>query len=435
MHLSVPELKKIVKDYVKRLRENKTLVNGFFFSVFAFVGRGISFVLLIMLASFIPPVDYGKLSLFNTVVMLMGFFMAFGTNGYFGISFFKEDRNTFHQDFSFILMMLLLSVGLIAIVLLLLGSYLSSLAGVSYELLWWALIVAFTSVPFAMYTDYYRLQEKVGMYGLLNIGNALLNAIFSILLVIKFAQGWMGRVNTHIGVNVLFFVVAMVFFLKKRFLDLHINRERMKMILFWGVPQIPHMATFWIRSGCDQYIINYNYSTQEVGLYSFAFNLVGVITMIGMAFNSSNSVTIYQVLSDKNKTIDEKKEILQINSNLIYKIYLGAAIAVVGCGALFVSFVLPKYSESIPFFLILSVYGFFVCICLLYCNYLFYYGYTRQLMYITFASSILHLCLSLLLTPVSLYLTACVSIKSQSVIFVSYIFLSKRVLRRHLNDI
>ena len=420
----------IVDNYISRIRKNKTLVNGVFFSFFAFAGRGISFILLIILASFIPPEDYGKLSLFNTVVMLLGFFMAFSTTGYFGISFFKEDKKTFHQDFSFIMIMLLLSVGLVAVVFFVFGNNLSSLAGVSYDLLWWALLVAFTTVPFSLYTDYYRLQEKVGMYGLLNLSNALLNALFSILLVITFAQGWIGRVNTHIGVNLLFFLIAVVFFLKKGFFDFQIKRDRMKMILFWGLPQIPHLATNWIRQGCDQYIINYNYTTQEVGLFSFALNLVGIITMIGMAFNSSNSVTIFQVLANKN--LNDKKIVLKRNTRNIFVIYLVAAVITVLVGSTLVPLILPKYIDSIPYFMILSVYGFMVCMYFLFCNYLFYYGYTKILMYITFGTSILHLCLSLLLTHYSLYYTTIIYVISQTFCSGIVYFYSRNISKREL---
>lgn len=419
-----------VGKYLNKIKGNKTLVNGVFFSLFAFMGRGIAFVLLIILASFIPPADYGKLSLFNTVVMLLGFFMAFCTNGYFGISFFKEDKKIFHQDFTFTILMLLFSAGLVAVVFFLFGDYLSTLAGVSYNLLWWALLVAFTSVPFAIHTDYYRLQEKVGMYGLMNLGNALLNAIFSILLVISFAQGWMGRVNTHIGVNLLFFIIAVVFFLKNGFFDFRIKKERMKMILFWGLPQIPHMATNWIRQGCDQYIINYNYSTQEVGLFSFALNLVGIITMIGVAFNSSNSVTIYQVLSDKSE--NNKRALLNTNTRNIFIVYLVATVVTVLFGCILVPLVLPQYIDSIPYFMILSVYGFMVCMYFLFCNYLFYYGHTKRLMFITFGTSVFHLCLSLLLTQYSLYYTTFIYVVSQTVCVGLVYWYSRRILNKEL---
>lgn len=418
----------MIVKYINKIRGNKTLRNGFLFSVYAFVGRGVSFVLLILLASYIPPSDYGRLSLFNTVIMVLGFFMAFSTSGYMGISYFKENKMTFHQDFSFIMLMLILTGVLFSFIFLLFGEQLSGLTGISTELLWWALLIALTNIPFQMHMDYYRLQENVKMYGVMNLGNAFMNAVFSLLLVIFLAQGWMGRVNTHIGVNVLFAILAILFFIKKGFCDFRLKKERMKMILFWGLPQIPHLATNWIRQGCDQYIINYHYSTQEVGLFSFALNLVSIITMIGMAFNSSNSVTIYQILSDKN--IQDKKAVLRKNAYNIFIIYIGSTILTVLFGSLLVPIVLPKYVESIPFFMILSVYGFMVCLYFLFCNYLFYYGHTKELMYITFGTSVFHLCMSLLLTHYSLYFTTFIYIMSQSLCVGFVYWYSRKILNR-----
>lgn len=423
-----------VVEYINKVKGNKTLRNGVLFSLYAFLGRGISFILLIILASYIPPNDYGKLSLFNTVIMLLGFFMAFSTTGYFGISYFKEDKETFHQDFTFVMIMLLLTVGIVSIVFLLFGNYLSELAGISYGLLWWALLIAFVNVPFNLHMDYYRLQEKVGKYGIMNLGNAILNAVFSLVLIITFAQGWMGRVNTHIGVAIFFGLIGIFFFINKGFFDFHLHKDRMKMILFWGLPQIPHLATNWLRQGCDQYIINYNYSTQDVGLFSFALNLVGIITMIGMAFNSSNSVTIFQVLSLKVSNM-EKKTVLKKNTRNIFVVYLGATLLVLFFGYLFVPIVLPKYVESIPYFTILSVYGFMVCMYFLFCNYLFYYGHTKRLMYITFGTSILHLCLSLLLTRYSLYYTSFIYVISQIICVVAVFWYSRIILRKELINI
>lgn len=420
----------IYMKYIGKIRENKTLVNGMFFSIFAFAGRGISFVLLVVLASYIPPIDYGKLSLFNTVIMLLGFFMTFSTSGYLGISFFKEDKNTFHQDFTFIMLMLILTGVLFSIFFWIIGEELSDLAGISYGLLWWALLIAFVNVPFQMHMDYYRLQENVKMYGIMNLGNAILNAILSLLLVITFAQGWMGRVNAHIWLSVVFAVIAAGFFVKNGFFDFHLKKERMKKILFWGIPLIPHLTTTWIKQGCDQYIINYNYTTQEVGLFSFSLNLVGIITMIGMAFNSSNSVTIAQILSD-NHVLD-KTERLRKNIRIILGIYLGTTTIIVVAGCIFVPTFLPKYTDCIPYFMILSVYGFMVCLYYLYCNFLFYYGYTKKLMFITFGTSLFHLCLSLSLTQFSLYYTTIIYVISQMLCVLMVYIESQRILRKVL---
>ena len=423
----------LLGEIYKKVIENKTLANGVLFSIYAFIGRGVAFVLLVILARYIPPSDYGKLSLFNTVIMLLGIFLTFSTSGYFGISYFKEDKKTFHQDFTLIMMLLFLTGGMTLLVFSIFGEELSALAGINVELLWWALLIAFVTVLYQLHMDYYRLQEKVRMYGIMNLGNAILNAGFSLLLVITFSQGWMGRVNTQICLSASFGVIALVFFIRKGFFDFNIRKNRMKLILLWGLPQIPHLATNWIRQGCDQYIINYNYSTQEVGLFSFAFNLVGIITMIGMAFNSSNSVSISQILSSDKDNFD-KINILKKNTKSIFWVYLSATILTIFFGVVLVPLLLPKYADCIPYFLILSIYGFMVCMYFLFCNYLFYYEHTQKLMYITFGTSMLHLSLSLLLTQYSLYYTTIIYVVSQSICVGLVYLYSQRILKDELTE-
>ena len=415
---------------MKIVKVNKTLAQGLLFSIYAFIGRGIGFVLLVLLANYIPPSDYGKLSLFNTVLMLVGFLMTFSTYGYFGNSYIKESRTVFRKDFSGIIIFLLLSAIFVAAIFLLFGNSIHKIIGLDVEYLWWALIVGVFNILFQLHIDYYRLNERIKLYGVLNLSNASLNAILSLLFVAVFLQGWKGRVYVQILVTIIYGFVGLYYFISNGFFDFRVSLKRMKYIFLWGLPQIPHMATNWIRQGCDQYIINYNYSTYEVGLFSFALNLVSIITMIGMAFNSSNAVTIYKILADR--TLKGKIKILSKNTRYIFYIYSVSTLATIVLAFIFVPVFLPKYDEALCYFLLLSIYGFLVCMYFLYCNYLFYYDHTRQLMYITFGTSVLHLGLSLILTHISLYFTAFLYILSQFLCVALVYRISKRIVMKEI---
>lgn len=420
-----------LKDLNQIFKGNGTVVNGALFSLYAFIGRGIGFLLLIVLANYIPPVDYGKLSLFNTVVMLIGFFAAFSTSGYFAISYFKVSKEVFNQDYSCIQVFLFLSLLIISVPLCLFGDALSSLVGIEGQYLWIAMFVAAFNTLFHMHQDYYRIKEKLKFYGILSLSNALFNAVFSLLLVISFSQGWVGRVNTQLAISLIYGLIAVLFFRHEGF-RFDYNKERAKFILLWGLPQIPHLATNWIRQGCDQYIINYFYSTYEVGLFSFALNLVSIITMIGMAFNSSNSVAIFKILSNNNTAL-EKRNRLNKNTKTIFLVYLLSAVLILVFSHATIPFFLPQYSGSMKYLSILAIYGLGVCIYFLFCNYLFYYGYTKHLMYITFGTSLFHFLLSILLTRYSLFYTSIVYVISQALCVILVYWYSMRVLNQNIN--
>lgn len=411
---------------IEKIKRNKTLVKGGLFSFYSFLGKGVNFILLLILANYIAPSEYGELSLFTTVVTFLSFFMGLSTSGYFSISYFRKSNDEFKKDFSTIFTINIICF-LAFIILISLGSFwIVGILKLSESLLYYAIIISFFQVVFHLHQDYYRIKEKIGLYGLFNCGNAILNFIFSLIFVICLDQNWLGRVNSQILCTVSFGAISLLFFFKGRFFDFDINRRRFKTILFWGIPLIPHLCASWIRQGLDQYIINYNYSTYEVGLFSFALNLASIIIMVGNAFNATNSVTIYKTLSDNNER--DKKGVLRKESMNILKIYIIAS-AMIGLSVpILVYTVMPRYVASIPYFYILFVYGFIQCLYFLFSNYMFYYGKTKELMVITFSTSILHLCLSLLLTPYSLYLTACVYVVIQSVILFFVIIKVRNLL-------
>ena len=85
---------------IQSLLHNKTIVNGSLFSLFSFFGNGLSFLLLIILANYIFPADYGKLSLFNSIILVLGFCGSMGADGYVAISYFRDPPNVFTQRVS-----------------------------------------------------------------------------------------------------------------------------------------------------------------------------------------------------------------------------------------------------------------------------------------------------------------------------------------------
>ena len=414
------------------VRNNKTLVNGSLFSIYSFIGKGISFLILIMLANYISPEEYGYLNLFTTVISFVTIFIALSTNGYVSISFFKKETDEFKKDFTSIYLMGIASFAFFSIVVLLGGEWISSALQLSTDLLIIAVAISFFTFSFLLQQDYLRIKERVKEYGAYNISNALLNLLLTFFFIISLHQGWMGRVNAQILCTVAFGMLSVWFFFHYKLFDIHFDKDRYKTILAWGLPMIPHQATGWLRQGLDRYIINYFYSVYNVGIFSFALNISNVIEMIGMAFNSSNSVSIFQILSNEQYNNQQKITMLNKQTRNIGFVYLIAALLVVICVTPFSYFVLPQYRESIPYIWIISICGFLKCVYFLYCNYLFYYSKTKQLMYITFGTSILHVILSLLLTKYSLYLTAFVYVIVQFLILFFVVKESNKLLEKNL---
>lgn len=419
-------------ELFNKIRHNKTLLNGGLFSIYSFFGKGMSFLLLIVLANFIPPSEYGYLSLFTTVVSFMTIFMALSTEGYFSISFFKKTEDEFKKNFTIIYILGLATLLFFLLIILIGGRYIARALELSQTILFVASIISFLSFSFHIQQHYFRIQEKVVTYGYYNISNAILNFGLSLFFVILFGRGWKGRVDANLICAIIFGCFSIWTFYRNRLFLIDWSRSRYKEIIAWGVPMIPHHATGWIRQGLDRYIINYSYTITQVGIFSFALNICNIVDTIGMAFNATNSVTLFKTLSNKTFTVEKKKEILRRQTRNIWYIYTIATILVVFVVTPLVMYALPKYKESIPFFWILVISGYLKCIYYLFCNFLFYYNNTKQLMYITFATSLLHLFLSLVLTRYSLYYTAMVYVLIQAICTGLVYAKSQKLLTHHL---
>lgn len=392
---------------LKRLSNNKTLLNGSLFSLYSFLQSGISFILLIILAKFISPTDYGSMNLFNTASTLFGYFVGLNTAGYLSVSFFanKNQKEEFKKDFTIIILTTLTSSILICICIYPFSDSLSSIANITPLLLFIALFIASFRTIFQILLNYYRVQEKVISYGIFSCSNSILTAILVFLYVLYFKQGWHGYVYGQFTVLSLVTVLALFLFYKWRLFSFkELSIKRFKEIAFWGIPLIPHLAAIWIRQGMDRYIIEHNHTTADVGFFSFALNLTNIIIMVGTSFNNTFSVNIYKTLSS-DMSFPQKTLTLNRQGRKIMKIYVGAAVLIILGVSIFIPILMPNYTTSIKYFYILSLYGLCQCFYFQYCNYFFYYKKTKMLMYITFGSSILHLALSLFLTPHSLIFT------------------------------
>ena len=402
---------------ISRLINNKTLINGSMFAGFSFINRGFSFLLLLILANYITPAEYGYLSLFSTVVMVEGYFMAMSTEGYMSVAFFKEGEEGIKNTFSCILATCLITSVLFGGILAIGGDKLASLLELPQNVLYLSIAISFFTVFTNINLDYIRLREKVKTYGMYSCGNALLNFVISILLVKTFLMGWEGRVYAQTLCFTLFGIIGLITFIGGGYMRLP-DKAYWKKMLIWGVPLIPHLATQFIRQGCDRYIIDYYHTIEDVGLFSFALNLVNIITMIGVGFNQSNSVDIYKLLGNTELTKEQKYIKMGRQINLFLKIYTFISVLVMILGYLIILLLLPNYSNAMNYFVVLCFYAFLVCIYLVYTNFLFYYNKTKDLMLYTFGLAVLHLLLSLFLTRYSLYATAFIYVVTQLLIVV-----------------
>lgn len=400
MHFSIKKL--------LELRHNKTVLNGTLFSLYSFLNTGISFVLLIIIARFISPDGYGKINLFFTTVQIFAYLICLNTSGFVSIVFFKKSVTEFKRTINTVLVITIGCFLFFTLLLLLISGNLERLIGLDFYFQWIALWTCLFSTFSQLNLNIFRIEEKVKQYGIYSISSAIINFVLTILLVVTFKYDWKGRIYANLIVCFLLFAFSVIFLIKKGYItSIKPNKESYKEALGFGVPLIPHDATPWLRQGLDRYFINAFHTTAEVGLFSLSMNFANIINMVGVAFNQTNSVYIYNNLSSDNPV--EVKNRLKKQTILLTGLFIVLTIGIILVSSVFIPIAFPKYSGAIKYIPFLCISGFFKCIYLQFCNYLFYYKKTFGLMCITFSCSVLHAVLSFCLTRYSILYTTIIS--------------------------
>ena len=98
---------KLIKQVAKK---NDNLMNGLVYSLFYFFNRGVGFVLMIVLARYIMPAEYGKLSMYNTIFTVMGFMWAFASKNYTTVVYFRDSELEYKKTFTAVNFLSLISL-------------------------------------------------------------------------------------------------------------------------------------------------------------------------------------------------------------------------------------------------------------------------------------------------------------------------------------
>lgn len=394
----------MIQQGLNRLKKNVFFKNGVLFAFFSFLNSGISFLLLLILAKFISPSEYGELNLFNAFVTLLTIFISLNATGIIAVDFFTSSKEELKRILNTVLLLSTVAFGLLSVLLLLCANILEAAVGLSIIYQWLGLFICYVQVFSTVNLDIWRLEENPVSYGIYSVATVFSNFILTLVLVVLFDQGWLGRLYAQVGISVLFFFISIFFLIKRGYLTkIAPTKQSVKSALSFGLPLIPHNASHWIRQGLDRYIINYFYLVAQVGLYSFAYNFANIIHIIGLAFNATNSVYIYKNLA---KNEDEAREVLYRQTKIMILFFVVVSFIVFLLAFLFIPLIIPKYVDSCPFLFPLCMSSMFQCIYYLFVNYLFYFKKTKKLMYITFTMSVVHVLFSVAFTRYSVMYTA-----------------------------
>lgn len=411
---------------IKKLLYNKEIQKGAAYTLFSFLNMGINFILLLFIAQYIPPTGYGTLNMIAVFISLVSIISTFGCLGYQNLTFFNSDHNKYIRIISGLIILGSVFLIFANIVVYIGHEQIYNIIGLNYKYQIISLFICYSNLFVFLIQDYYRVQEKILKYGIISMLGVILNTLLTIYFVIICNIGWIGRLLAQILTAIILFLISIIILIKIISPNIKCipSKKEFKEMLNWGLPLIPHQASFWLRQSLDRVFLKMFYSFSIVGLFSFAYNLANIIMMVGTAFNAINSVTLYKKLS--NDSCETKYEITLLYIKIIV-LFSFLTICVITGSYIVIPIFFPKYLESISFIIPLCISAFFQSLYLLFVNILYFYSKTKIIMKITVSCSLIHSCISYMIVKYSSLFSAYLSMFTSLLIMALIFYYSKQL--------
>lgn len=293
-------------------------ISGFAF--FNVLNSAIPFLLLPILTAYLSPGNYGVVDIFyNTTLIITP---IIGLSIVQSIGRFYFEKIVLSRFISTVLVVLLFS-GLIITALSLIFNIVFENYLLEYEIPPYLIFLAFLYTLFTQISEIllalWRVSYKVAYFGIFRVSKTALDLGLSVFLIVSLGYGWAGRIYPQVIVAFLFATIALFLlyrlgYLKKLKADKTYKREA----LSYSVPLIFHTFGSYVINFSDRFFILIMLSMTDVGVYSVAYQIGMVMSLVQNSFNQAWVPFFFEKLNENSD--GSKRKIVQIT--YIYILFL-----------------------------------------------------------------------------------------------------------------
>jgi O-antigen/teichoic acid export membrane protein len=383
-------------DFKELLSHSKNYISANFFL------KGLTFLTIPVFTRLLSPADYGNISLYSTLTSIFGIIFILGTDGALYRYYFEKNED--YHSFLGTNMVFLLFVNILFISLLFIfKSYIINLFSLNDNIYDFAIVISFLSVPLVLLLADYQCSLKSKKYSVINIVKYSSITMISIVLILLMSNNlYMGRVYSELLVGIVFFAYSIILLLK--FSRFNLKFKYIKYSLLLGIPLLPGTLSQFAMNFFDRLIINQVNGENEVGLYSFAFNIGMVMNTFVMGMNQSWAPLFYDKLKN-----EKNSEIHSLSPKYVNIIFSTAILLILFSKEIVYILGEKRYHVALNIIPIVMLGYVFIFLYTLYANYAFYYKKVWLITLFTVISGIVSVSLNYILIPKYGYKFASVS--------------------------
>ena len=380
---------------MKKIIKSKFFKDTSIYTISDILNKMVPFILLPVLTRYLTPEDYGIIAMFFVFTSVLGIVMTLETNTAITVNYFKISREELKVYIFNILLIVAIATSFTLITIMLFHTTISELLAIPVEWLFIGVVVTLLQFVTTINLLLWQSERNPIPLGIYQIAQTIVNLSLSLLLIISFGMEWEGRLIAVSIASIIFGMLSLVFLFKRDYLKFKFSKEAINDALKFGVPLLPHALSVWIRTGVDRIFITMLVSASATGLYTVAFQIASVITILTKAFNKAYSPYLFKKLT--NITERDKEQIVKYTY-----LYFITLLLLAGALSLITPFLIESFlgesfqkaKDYIPWIAFsFAFYGMYLMVV----NYVLFTKKTASLSYVTISASILHIILSYLL--------------------------------------
>ena len=264
------------------------------------VSRILATILLPLYTHYLPPGAYGRVEIVTAATAVLAIVLQLGISSAFFRFYFdtKEpvERLTVVRT-SFWFTMASATIGLAAG--LVFAAPLGHWLGLGHDptLVRAGAVGLWAQTNYQQLTNLFRAEERSTSYALASLANVLITVAAMVVFVAVFHWGAVGLVAGNFTGTLVVYVVLLAY--RNEQLGLEFDRRLFRRMQHFGMPLVPSALALWVINFVDREFVVWYWGKKEVGVYSAAVKIAGVITFVMIAFRTAWPAFAYSIEDDR----------------------------------------------------------------------------------------------------------------------------------------
>jgi O-antigen/teichoic acid export membrane protein len=291
---------------IKNILNHKVVKASGWYTLTNFFLKGLAFLTIPIFTRLLTTGDYGTVALYTSWVGIFTIVMTLDLKVSVGRGFydFKEEYNQFVSSVIFLSLLVFCSfLGLFIIF----NDFFLNITGLTKILFYIMIFQAY----FAFVNEYaiykFKFEYKYKLVSILTITTTIAGILLSIFLVVNVfeTQRYLGKIigGASIAITAGIFWFIYLIIKGKKLVDF----KYWKYALFLSVPLIMHNVSGIVNNQFDRIIINKYLGDSPTGIYSFAYNVGMIVTVLLASLNQAWVPWFYEQMDKKNYANIKKK--------------------------------------------------------------------------------------------------------------------------------